>query len=112
MIINRGRGPEIAGTRVPVYDVMDFLSYADHSYTAAEIAADLWITEDQAKGAIDYIRSHQTELDREYRLIVDRLNRPNPPQVELCRAKTREELKQRLRARLEGKAARDHSVGS
>ena len=29
-IINRGRGPEIAGTRITVFDVMDYLKHGWH----------------------------------------------------------------------------------
>ena len=29
-IIDRGRGPEIAGTRITVYDVMDYLKHGWH----------------------------------------------------------------------------------
>lgn len=108
MIIDRGRGPEIAGTRITVYDIMDFLKYGCE---ADDIARDLWIEVEKVRAAIDYIRSHQEESDREYGRIMERLNRPNPPEVERGRAKTREELQQRVRARLEREGARDHPIG-
>jgi uncharacterized protein (DUF433 family) len=107
-IIDRGRGPEIAGTRITVYTIMDFLKY---NYSISDIAGELMLTADQVQAAVDYIRSHQAESDREYGLIMERMNQPNPPEVERGRAKTREELRQRIRARLERKRAHDHSVG-
>lgn len=107
-IIDRGRGPEIAGTRITIYDIMDFLEYGCDT---DEIARDLWIQPDLVQAAINYIRSHREQSDREYALIMERLNRPNPPGVEPGRAKTREELQQRITAHLERTGAHDHPGG-
>jgi uncharacterized protein (DUF433 family) len=107
-IVDRGRGPEIAGTRITIYDIMDFLKYG---CDAGEIARDLWIEPEQVIAAINYIRSNQEQVDREYTLIVERVSRPNPPEVEQGRATTREELQRRLEAHLERTGADDHTVG-
>jgi uncharacterized protein (DUF433 family) len=108
MIINRGRGPEIAGTRITIYRIMDFLKY---NYSIPDIARELGLATEQVYAAIEYIDAHRAEADREYGLIMDRMNQPNPPEVDRGRAKTREELRERIRARLERKGARDHTVG-
>jgi uncharacterized protein (DUF433 family) len=107
MIIDRGRGPEIAGTRITIFDIMDFLKYG---CDIDEIAKHLWIKREQVIAAVDYIKSHQDQADREYALIVERMNRPNPPEVEQGRAKTREELQRRLTAHLEKKGANEHNT--
>jgi uncharacterized protein (DUF433 family) len=108
MISDRGRGPEIAGTRITIYRIMDFLKY---QYDISDIASELDLTDSQVRAAVEYIRAHQDESDREYALIMERLNPPNPPEVERDRAATREDLRRRLRARLEKKGAHDHTVG-
>jgi uncharacterized protein (DUF433 family) len=108
VIVDRGRGPEVAGTRITIYRVMDFLKYND---SAPEIARELGLAEEQVLAALEYIRAHREESDREYAMIMDRVNQPNPPEVEQGRAKTREELRRRIRARLDGKGAHDHPVG-
>jgi uncharacterized protein (DUF433 family) len=108
MIVDRGRGPEIAGTRITIYTIMDFLKY---NYSVPEIARELRLTDRQVRAAVDYIRSHQAESDREYGLIMERVNQPNPPKVEQGCARTPEELRQRIRARRERGRADGHPVG-
>ena len=54
------RGPEIAGTRITVYDIMDYLKMNWH-HTA--IAAWLRISSYQVLAAIDYINAHREEVD-------------------------------------------------
>jgi uncharacterized protein (DUF433 family) len=95
-IIDRGRGPEIEGTRITVYNVMDFLKHGD---SAESIARDLLISVEEAQAAIDYIAAHREEVDAEYATIMERVNRGNPPWVEALLAKTPQELRQRLAAR-------------
>jgi len=106
-IIDRGRGPELAGTRITVYRIMD---YSEDDYSPSEIAAELGITELQVQSALAYIREHQDTLNAQYRLILDRVNRPNAPSVEQGRAKTAEELRRRIVERRLGKGAHDRPV--
>ena len=51
-IIDRGRGPEIEGTRVTVYRVMDFLREGSG---ADRIAEELFLSADQVEHALRYI---------------------------------------------------------
>lgn len=95
-IIERGRGPEIEGTRVTVYRIMDYL---DGVIPTEEIAAELRISVEQVEAALAYIAAHREEVDREYAKIMERIRLGNPPWVEALRAKSPEELKERLRAR-------------
>lgn len=92
-IIDRGRGPELEGTRVTVYRIMDFLAYDD---PPEAIARELDLTMEQVRVALDYIEAHRTEVEEVYRTILERVNRPNPPWVEALRAKSPEELKRRI----------------
>ena len=81
-IHDRGRGPEIEGTRITVYDVMDY--YLD-GWTASRIAAWLSQTTPDIEAAIEYIDAHRDEVEAEYRKIVERSERGNPPEVEAMR---------------------------
>jgi uncharacterized protein (DUF433 family) len=76
-IINRGRGPEISGTRITVYDVMDY--YKD-GWHRDRIAALFRLSSGDIQEAIDYIEAHKEEVEREYQKILDRhRNYKNPP---------------------------------
>jgi uncharacterized protein (DUF433 family) len=79
MIINRGRGPEIAGTRITVYDVMDYLKEGWH-HTA--IAATLRISSAQVLAVIQYVKDHRDEVEANYQKILDRCAKGNPPEIQ------------------------------
>ena len=93
-IIDRGRGPEIAGTRITVYDIMDYYKHRWHHST---IALHLGISSAEVVAAIQYIEEHKEEVTAAYQEILDRSARGNPPEI---RAKLKE-TRARLRARLE-----------
>src|SRR4051812_34193357 len=95
MIVDWGRGPEITGTRITVYCVMDFLIAG---CPLPEIATALGLTERQVQAAIDYIDEHHAEVEAEYAKIMRRVNRLNPPEIEAALAKTPEELRRRIMA--------------
>jgi uncharacterized protein (DUF433 family) len=79
MIINRGRGPEIAGTRITVFNILDYTTQNWH-HTA--IAASLRISSAQVKAAIQYIEEHKEEVMAEYQEMLDRDARGNPPEIQ------------------------------
>ena len=54
LIVNRGRGPEIAGTRITVFDVMDYLK---HGWHRDRIAALFRLSSRDVQAAIDYIEA-------------------------------------------------------
>jgi uncharacterized protein (DUF433 family) len=95
-IIDRGRGPEVLGTRVTVYRIMDFLREGS---SAGRIATELHLTEEQVRVALDYIAVHHRTLEAEYDKILQRVQQRNPPHVEAGRATSPDALKQRIRAR-------------
>jgi uncharacterized protein (DUF433 family) len=94
-IIDRGRGPEIRGTRVTVYRIMDCLRVGDGP---EQIAIELDLTLDQVRSALNYIDSHRDEVEAAYDEILARVNHPKPAWVEAKLAKTPEDLKRRLKA--------------
>jgi uncharacterized protein (DUF433 family) len=78
-IIDVGRGPQIAGTRLTVYDIMDYLRMGWH-HTA--IAAELQISSYQVLAAMKYIEEHRAEVEAEYKIMLEREARGNPPEVQ------------------------------
>jgi uncharacterized protein (DUF433 family) len=68
-IVNRGRGPEIAGTRITVYDVMDYLK---HDWPRDRIAALFRLSSRDIQAAIDYIQHHREQVEAEYQGILNR----------------------------------------
>jgi uncharacterized protein (DUF433 family) len=98
-IIERGRGPELEGTRVTVYRIMD---YAGGAVPVPEIAEELGLTEEQVQVALEYIEAHCDEVEREYAKILERVHRPNPAWVEAGCAATWDELRRRIRSRRAG----------
>ncbi len=93
-IINRGRGPEIAGTRITVYDVMDY--YKD-GWHRDQIAALFRLSSRDIQAAIDYIESHKEEVEKDYQKILDRhRNYKYPPEVQAKIDKIRGTAERRL----------------
>ncbi len=77
-IIDRGRGPEIAGSRITVYDV---LAETRAGATPEELAEWYQLDVAQIRLALDYIEQHREEVARDYEAIRARHARGNPPEV-------------------------------
>lgn len=78
IISDRGRGPEIEGTRVTVYDVLD---YHKHGWHHSIIASILDISSAEVLAAIAYIEAHRDEVMRRYQQMLDRHARGNSAQA-------------------------------
>ena len=77
-IHNRGRGPEIKGTRITVYDVMDY-----HPKHPAAWIADLFrLPVPHIELAIRYIEEHRTELTPVYQEMLAFAAKGNPPHIQ------------------------------
>lgn len=68
-IIDRGRGPEISGTRVTIFRVMDFLR---QQILTDEIAKELQITADELRLALEYIDANRLEVEKAYDALLRR----------------------------------------
>jgi len=66
-IIRTERGLTISGTRITLYDVMD---YVIAEYPPKFIRAILNLTDEQVNAALSYIEKHRAEVDAEYQLVV------------------------------------------
>jgi uncharacterized protein (DUF433 family) len=66
-IIRTERGLTIAGTRITLYDVMDY--YLAH-YPPKFIGSLFYLSEATIQGAIAYIEANRTEMDAEYQQVL------------------------------------------
>jgi uncharacterized protein (DUF433 family) len=78
-IIDRGRGPEIAGTRITVYDVLD---YHKSEWHRDMIADTLELSSQEVEVAIRYIEEHRDEVMADYEEMLARDARGNPPELQ------------------------------
>jgi uncharacterized protein (DUF433 family) len=78
-IIDRGRGPELAGTRITVYDVLD---YHELGWHRDMIADTLELSSQQVEAAIRYIEEHRDEVMADYAEMRDRDARGNRPELQ------------------------------
>ncbi|MBE9093098.1 MULTISPECIES: DUF433 domain-containing protein [unclassified Tychonema] len=66
-VIRTERGLTIAGTRITLYDVMD---YVIAQYPPKFIRSLFDLTEDQINAALSYIDTHRAEVDAEYQVVL------------------------------------------
>jgi len=66
-IIRTERGLTISGTRITLYDVMDYLTAG---YPRKFIRAMLSLTDGQIDAALSYIKTHRAEVEEEYQLVI------------------------------------------
>jgi uncharacterized protein (DUF433 family) len=77
-IIDRGRGPEIEGTRITVFDIWD---YARQNWHRDAIAATLRLSSTQIAAALAYIDEHKDDVLAQYEQILERERRGNSPEL-------------------------------
>src|SRR5215475_6392933 len=93
-IIDRGRGPEIAGTRITVYDVMDYLQ---EGWRCDQIAGLFRLPPEDIQAALQYIEDHKDEVMTTYRQILARhRNVHYPSAVQEKLAQNRQKLQAKL----------------
>ena len=78
-IINRGRGPEIEGSRITVYDV---LAETQAGVPLEQLAKEWGLQVEQIQAALKYIEEHKEEVLANYRKIQERNARGNPPELQ------------------------------
>jgi uncharacterized protein (DUF433 family) len=67
IIVRTEQGLTIAGTRITLYDAMDYLTAG---YPAKLIREKLCLTDAQVNAAFSYIEAHQTEVEAEYQEVL------------------------------------------
>lgn len=66
-IIRTERGLTISGTRITLYDLMD---YVTEYYPPKFIRAMLDLTDGQVSAALSYIEAHRMEVEAEYQIVL------------------------------------------
>ena len=66
-IVRTERGLSISGTRITLYDVMDYLLA---QYPPTLIRSLLNLTEEQIHAALSYIEANRAEVEAEYQLVL------------------------------------------
>jgi uncharacterized protein (DUF433 family) len=103
-IIDRGRGPEIAGTRITVYDVMD---YWTAGWRCEQIAGLFRLPPDDIQAAIAYIEAHKAEVLTEYQQILARHSQAQPtPEIQEKLTHSHQKLQAKL-AEIRARRAKD-----
>ena len=93
-IIDRGRGPEIAGTRITVYDVVDYLQ---EGWRYDQIAGLFSSSPDDIQAAIQYIKAREEDVMGAYRQILERhRNVQYSPEVQEKLVRNRRKLEDKL----------------
>jgi uncharacterized protein (DUF433 family) len=112
LIINAGRNPRIAGTRITVYTILE---YVRDGWRSTDIAYWLKLRKDQVEAAIRYIEEHKDEVMAEYEKIMERINRGNPPELQAKldagHERFQEMVRQRRRAKGQEVQHEGHSGG-
>lgn len=67
-VIRTERGLTISGTRITLYDVMD---YVTAQYPPKFIRSLFDLTEEQINIALSYIETHRAEVETEYQLVLN-----------------------------------------
>jgi Protein of unknown function (DUF433) len=77
--IDRGRGTDLEGTRITVYDVLDYHKLGWHRDMIADT---LELSSQQVEVAIRYIDEHWDEVMADYSEMLAREARGNPPELQ------------------------------
>jgi uncharacterized protein (DUF433 family) len=67
LIVRTERGLTISGTRITLYDVMDYLTA---QYPLKFIRALFDLSEEQITAAVTYIEAHRSEVETEYQKVL------------------------------------------
>lgn len=109
-IHDRGRGPELVGTRTTVYDLIPYLQ-AGHTHFY--IAAALGLSSREVDFMVQYINDHYDEVMAENKKIDERIARGNPPEIlEKLKGSEARLLALRDELRRKKQAAENHHEGN
>ena len=104
-IVKTGRGPEIAGKRITVYDVIDYYETGRHRDMIADT---LSLSSQQVEVAIRYIEEHRDEVMASYERNMERIRRGNPPELQAKLDAMRGTARAKLEALRRSKTSRGH----
>ena len=94
-IVDIGRNPRIAGTRITVYTIFE---YVQAGWRPEDVAFSLGLTRGQVDAATCYIEENREEVTTEYAKIMERINRGNSPELQAKLDATKGAARARLKA--------------
>jgi len=112
LIHDRGRGPEIAGTRITVHNLLP--SFLDPATTEADLCRLYVLTPEQVAAARAYVLNHPETVLAGYLKLEERMAAGSPPEV-IEQAKRTHAIFVDFRARLAGRqqtSAREPAAGA
>ncbi len=108
-IIDIGRGPQIEGSRITVFDILD---YVNADWHPTQIALLFRISSRQVEAAVQYIAEHKDEVMDQYNRILERSARGNPPELQAKLDAGHERFLAMVRDRRKGEDSGEHDAGS
>jgi uncharacterized protein (DUF433 family) len=87
IIHDRGRGPEIRGTRITVYDILDH--HPDKGWTPEQLATMFRVSVEHIDAALKYIKEHRDEVMGRYQKMLEFAARGDSPEVRATYARSR-----------------------
>ena len=93
LLHDRGRGPEIKGTRITVYAMFELI---EQGWSAERLAEFFQVSVPQATAVIEYVRTNHAEVKSDFEQIRARHARGNPPHLQARLAKSRQQFLSRL----------------
>ncbi len=107
-IVDVDRNPRIAGTRISVYLIFEFVQ---GGWRPDDIAFWFSLRRDEVDAAIRYIEDHKEAVTAEYAKIMERINRGNPPELQAKLDAAHDRLQTMLRERRRSKGLQVHDEG-
>ncbi len=107
-IVNQEGCPKIAGTRITIYDVMD---YVENGWTDQGTAYVLGLKREQVAAAREYIAQHREHVMGVYRRILERDAAGNPPELQARLDASHKRLQEMIRERRLAKEAKGAGSG-
>ncbi len=107
-IIKTGNTPRIEGSRITVFDVLD---YHKHGWKPSEIADLFHLSTCQIEVAIEYIEAHNAEVMAAYERVLDRHAKGNPPELQARLDEGHERFLDMVKARREAKNREEQDAG-
>jgi len=107
-IHDRGRGPEIKGSRITVYSILDYMIEGWHRERIADF---FQLHPQEVQAAMEYVRKHTLEVLREYVKILERCERGNPPALQAKLDAGHKQFKRLMREVRAAKARGEKDVG-
>lgn len=67
LIIQTGRGPTVTGTRITLYQLMEYLK---DGWTPKHVAEWFGLSQEQMDAVMDYLRANEAELEQKYAAVL------------------------------------------